>query len=189
MNGLKRIWPYLMACTLVVIVPARQGLAQQNSGASKPSVQYAPADRDGQHGFDFSIGTWKTRLSRLQHPLTGSPTWVEYDGTSVVRNVWDGRANLEEFEAVGPAGHIEGLTLRLYNPQSHQWNHNWATSNDGTVNQPMVGEFKNGRGEFFDQEPFKGRAIFVYDGFGRTSLRIRVVLNRHFRTMGAKLGK
>jgi hypothetical protein len=28
--------------------------------------------RDGQHDFDFEIGTWKTHLSRLQHPLTGS---------------------------------------------------------------------------------------------------------------------
>jgi hypothetical protein len=25
----------------------------------------------------------------------------------------------------------------------------------------MIGEFKNGRGEFFDQEPFNGRTILV----------------------------
>jgi hypothetical protein len=29
------------------------------------------------------------------------------------------------------------------------------------MGQPMFGEFKNGRGEFFDQEPFKGRTILV----------------------------
>jgi hypothetical protein len=29
------------------------------------------------------------------------------------------------------------------------------------MTQPTMGEFKNGRGEFFDQEPFKGRAILV----------------------------
>ena len=150
----------VLACSLVVILQL-QGLAQQTSDASKASVQDAPAERDGQNDFDFSIGTWKTHLSRLQHPLTGSTTWVEYGGTSVVRKIWNGRANLEEFEAVGPAGHIEGLTLRLYNPQSRQWNQNWAVSNDGTLSQPMIGEFKDGRGEFFDQEPFKGRAILV----------------------------
>ena len=27
--------------------------------------------------------------------------------------------------------------------------------------QPMVGEFKNGRGEFYDQELWKGRAVYV----------------------------
>ncbi len=119
------------------------------------------AARDGQSDFDFAIGSWKTHLTRRLHPLTGSTTWVEYDGSAVVRKVWNGRANLEEFEADGPAGHIEGLTLRLYNSESHQWSDNWATSNDGTISQPMIGEFKNGRGESYDQEPFNGRAIFV----------------------------
>jgi hypothetical protein len=58
-------------------------------------------------------------------------------------------------------GHIEGLTLRLYNPQSHQWNLYRANSKDGTLGQRMIGEFKNGRGEFFNQEPFNARAILV----------------------------
>lgn len=118
-------------------------------------------ERDGQHDFDFEIGTWHTHLKRLLHPLTGSTTWVEYEGTTVVRMVWNGRANLVELEADGPAGHIEGLNLRLYNPQSHQWSLNFANSNGGTLSQPTIGEFKNGRGEFFDQEPFNGRTIFV----------------------------
>jgi len=88
-------------------------------------------------------------LSRLLHPLTGSTTWVEFEGTTVVRKVWNGRANLVELEANSPAGHIEGLSLRLYNPQSHQWSLNFANSIDGTLNQPTIGEFNNGRGEFF----------------------------------------
>lgn len=111
--------------------------------------------------FYFEIGTWKTHLLRLLHPLTGSTTWVEYEGTTVVRKVWNGRANLIELEADGPAGHFEGLSLRLYNPQSHQWSLNFANSNGGTMSQPTIGEFKNGRGEFFDQETLNGRAIYV----------------------------
>src|SRR6185295_19979033 len=74
--------------------------------------------RDGQHDFDFEIGTWKTHLRRLVRPLTGSTTLVEYEGTTVVRKVWNGRANLVELKANGPAGSFEGLSLRLYNPQS-----------------------------------------------------------------------
>jgi hypothetical protein len=73
---------------------------------------------DGQHDFDFEIGAWKTHLRRLLRPLTGSTTWVEYEGTTVVRKVWNGRANLVELKVDGPAGHFEGLSLRLYNPQS-----------------------------------------------------------------------
>jgi hypothetical protein len=116
---------------------------------------------DGQHDFDFEIGTWKTHLRRLLRPLTGSTTWVEYEGTTVVRKVWNGRANLVELKVDGPAGHFEGLSLRLYNPQSRQWSLNFANINDGTLSQPTIGEFKDGRGEFYDQEMYNGRAILV----------------------------
>jgi len=161
MNTLKYVRALLMLCSLVVVLQPVQGLTQQNSDASKTSVQHTPTERDGQHDFDFEVGTWKTHLKRLLHPLTGSTTWVEYEGTTVVRKVWNGRANLVELKADGPEGHFEGLNVRLYNPQSHQWSLNCANSKDGTLSQPTIGEFKNGRGEFFDQETLNGRAIYV----------------------------
>lgn len=70
-----------------------------------------------------------------------------------------------ELEAKGPAGRIEGVGLRLYDPQSHQWTLNWASSSDGKLENSMTGEFKDGRGLFFDQEIYKGRAIYVRNGF------------------------
>ena len=70
--------------------------------------------RDGQHDFDFEIGSWTTELSRLVSPLSGSSEWVEYGGTSVVRPVWDGLANLVELDVSGSAGRIQALSLRLY---------------------------------------------------------------------------
>jgi hypothetical protein len=132
--------------------------------SSMPAQQTGP-ERDGQHDFDFEIGTWKTHLTRLQHPLTGSTTWIEYEGTSVVRKVWNGRANLVELKVAGPAGQIEGLSLRLYNPESRQWSLNFANINGGTMGPATIGEFRNGRGEFFDQEPFNGRTILVRNVF------------------------
>jgi hypothetical protein len=159
MNGLKRISACVLAGILVFIVQPHNGLAQQNSEASTNSLQHT--ERDGQHDFDFEIGTWKTHLRRLVHPLTGSTSWVDYEGTSVVRKVWSGRANLVELVAEGAAGHFEGLNLRLYNPESHQWSLNFANSNSGTLSQPTIGEFKNGHGGFVDQETLSGRAILV----------------------------
>jgi hypothetical protein len=100
-------------------------------------------------------------MSRLQHPLTGSGTWTELDGTVAVRKVWDGRANLAEIVADGPSGHLQFLSLRLYDPASHQWSLNFANTNGGTLGVPLIGEFNNGRGEFYDQEPFNGRTILV----------------------------
>lgn len=134
------------------------GAAQQNSAAVNVAQ---PPGRDGRNDFDFEIGTWRTHLKRLLHPLSGSTTWVECEGTSVVRKVWSGKANVVELEADCPGGHFEGLSLRLYNPESHQWSLNFSNSNDGTLGQPTVGEFKNGRGEFYDQEAFNRRAILV----------------------------
>src|SRR5205814_2159686 len=79
---------------------------------------------------------WRTHLKRLVHPLSGSTTWAEYDGTTTVRPVWDGRANLVELEVNGPAGHIEGMSLRLYNPKSHQWSLNFPHSGLATMDSP-----------------------------------------------------
>ena len=124
---------------------------------------HAQTARDGSHDFDFEIGSWKTHLKRLQKPLSGSATWIEYEGTTVVRKVWDGKANLVELEVdqIGKPGHIEGLSLRLYNPDSRQWSLNFASSAGGGMAQPTIGEFKDGRGEFIDQETHNGRAILV----------------------------
>jgi hypothetical protein len=155
-----------------IVPPASKGqppanpetLAHQNSDTTKTSVQQTQAERDGQHDFDFEVGSWNIHLKRLDHRLVGSKNWVEFDGTSVTRKVWGGRADLEEFETDSPVGgHIEGLTLRLYDPQTHQWSIYWATSKSGAMGPPMIGEFKNGRGEFFDTEPSgpNGRAVLV----------------------------
>lgn len=133
------------------------------AGARAPQAAKAGAEtpRDGQHDFDFEIGTWRTHLKRLAHPLSGSSEWVEYEGVTTVRKVWNGRANLVELTADGPDGHFEGLNLRLYNPRSRQWSLNFANSSGGTLGRPTIGRFVDGRGEFYDQEDFDGRAIFV----------------------------
>jgi hypothetical protein len=130
---------------------------------------------DGQHDFDFEFGRWHVHLERLVKPLTHSTTWVTLDGTSVVRPVWNGLANLGELEVDGPNGHIEGLSFRVYDPRARQWRIHWANSADGALGQAMVGGFRNGRGEFYDQEDFNGRAIFVrfiFSDITKTSFKI-----------------
>jgi hypothetical protein len=138
------------------------------------STTPAAAAVSGQRDFDWQIGGWKIRMSRLQQPLSASTTWTELTGTVVVQKVWEGRANLAEITADGPSGHLEFLSLRLFNPQSHQWSLNFASSSRGTLSTPMVGEFHGGRGEFYDQESFKGRMIlvrFVFADIGTGSSR------------------
>ena len=112
--------------------------------------------------FDFEIGTWHTHLKVLDHPLTGSTTWIEMDGTSVIRKIWDGRANLVELEVTGPNGKkTEGLSLRLFDPVAKTWSLNYANSAMGTMTAPTIGTFTNGRGEFYDHEDYGGRTVYV----------------------------
>lgn len=157
MNALKHLRNSVLFCSLLLVLQPCQAYAQQNP----PTTAQASKERDGQHDFDFEIGTWKTHVKRLVRPLSGSTTWVEYNGTTVVRKVMKGRANLVELIMDGPAGHFEGVSLRLYNPDSRQWSLNFSNLASGTMSIPTIGEFKNGRGEFFNQETINGRSIFV----------------------------
>ena len=133
---------------------------------------------DGQHDFDFAFGEWHTHVSRLVNPLTGSTTWAEYEGTHTVHKVWDGRANLGELRIEGPAGRIEAMSPRLYNPQSHEWSISYANPGSGTLSPPVVGRFKDGRGEFYGQDTLaNGRAVLVreiYTPIDASSRRLEV---------------
>lgn len=157
--SLSRLFLFPILAFAVFISLATPAHSQNNSATTtKGSVHAA---RDGQHDFDFDLGTWKTHSSRLMHPLTGSKDWKDMDGITVVKKVWGGRANIAEYKADGPAGHVELLSLRWYNPAAHQWNLDFATPNVGTLGVPGVGEFRNGRGDFYDQEEINGKYVLV----------------------------
>jgi hypothetical protein len=126
-----------------------------------PSGDAEPGMRDGQRDFDFSVGTWRTRIRRLAHPLTASREWVDLAGTVTVSKVWNGRATLEELRADGGATHVEGLTLRLYDPQARQWSLYWANSASGTLRAPSVGAFRHGNGAFYSRDEVDGRTVLV----------------------------
>ncbi len=126
------------------------------TGAAQP--------RDGQHDFDFVLGRWDVKLSRLRKPLSGSTTWDEYEGTAEARPLWDGRANIDEFRVHCAATdtHLDGLTLRLYNPETREWSLYWANGANGLLAMPpTVGRFTDAGGEFFDEEEYDGRPIKV----------------------------
>lgn len=170
MNTFRRIGNCFLLGTLVCFLPCVPAFPQ----AADPAATEPEQLHDGQHDFDWQLGTWKIHMQRLQHPLTGSTTWTELDGTVVVRKVWDGRANLAEIVADGPSGHLEFLSMRLYDPAARQWSLHFANTKGGTLGVPLIGEFKNGRGEFYDQETFNGRMIlvrFVFESLTADSTR------------------
>lgn len=159
-----------IGCACLALV----SLLALDAAAQTPRADASVAAEEGQHAFDWEIGTWKTEVRRLAAPLSASSEWVEYTGTSVVREVLDGRANLVELRVEGPAGRIDGMSLRLYNPRTGQWNLNYASAGNGALTRPVHGGFRNGRGEFHGQEEIDGHVVlvrFVISGITADSAR------------------
>jgi hypothetical protein len=129
---------------------------------------------DGRADFDFLIGRWSVHNRRLRERLKGSQDWEEFEGTSVARKVLGGLGNVDEITLERASGRVEGMTVRLYDPTSHQWSLYWADTVNGGLQTPLIGGFANGRGEFFAQEPFEGRHIFsrfIWSEITETSCR------------------
>jgi hypothetical protein len=148
---------YLPLFLLIAIFPSSFRAQTTSNPASLPQ-------RDGSHDFDFVIGDWKAHVRRLPDRLNNSSTWVEYDGISKHKKLLDSNANFEEFDVTSSDKklRIKAQTLRLYNPTSHQWSIYLVDLDNGTLSlPPVVGQFTGKRGEFFDQEDYKGRAILV----------------------------
>lgn len=150
----------LSAALFVGEVPALSRFADAQASVNRSTA----TQRDGSHDFDFLIGDWKAHVRRLPERLKGSNVWVEYNGISNHKKLLDSNANFEEFD-VSTSDHklrIKAQTLRMYNPESHQWSIYLVDLDKGTLDlPPVVGDFNGKRGEFYNQQIWEGRAVLV----------------------------
>ena len=89
-----RVYTLLLSGSMIALQTVQRTEPLRHVSEARSLPQTAE-QRDGQRDFDFEIGTWNTKLSRLSKPMSGSSTWVEYTGTTTVRKVWDGRRTAE----------------------------------------------------------------------------------------------
>lgn len=149
----RRILNVALFATLVCVVAA-SGVAAPTSASSTIA--------DGQRDFDWEVGTWRSSVQVLADPLSESPDeWLEFTGTSTVRPLMDRRANVVEFEVSGPAGRIEALNLRLYEPQAQRWSLTFVSMRDGLLTPAVRGGFRDGVGEFYGDDQLGDRPIKV----------------------------
>ena len=163
MARLRKHVPLHLAAA-AMLLPALQAHAGPAEQAPKPVPAPPAAQHDGAHDFDFLIGDWKAHVKRLPDRLVGSNKWIEYEGISRHKKLLDSNANFEEFDVRNREQglRIKAQTLRLYNPDSRQWSIYLLDLDKGTLGTPpVVGQFTGRRGEFYDQEDYKGRAILV----------------------------
>jgi hypothetical protein len=59
-------------------------------------------------------------------------------------------------------GASQGVTLRLYDPNTQEWSIYWASNLSGTLDIPMIGKFDrhNGVGTFYAHETHEGRHVY-----------------------------
>jgi hypothetical protein len=150
---------YLRHCSQIAAL-AVLACASGAIAADSAPIQ-AAITRDGAHDFDFDFGVWHTQITRRLHPLSDSTESMKLSGTVTIRQVWGGKAQLEEIEADGPQGHWEGMSLFLYDPAAHQWSQTFIGSASGVFTPGFVGSFHNGKGELFQQDTLDGRSVLV----------------------------
>ena len=161
---IKRLHYFSAAALAAGILSTSAAQAGPDGVAPNIAPPAAFMQHDGAHDFDFLIGNWRAHVWRLPDRLVGSNRWIEYTGISNHTKLLDTNANFEQFEveSVDKTLHIKAQTLRIYNPASHQWSIYGLDLDNGALSMPPeVGQFTGNRGEFFDQEDFKGRAIIV----------------------------
>jgi hypothetical protein len=115
---------------------------------------------DGRNDFDFLVGTWKVHHRMLRARLKGSTEWIEFEGETILRKILNGIGNIDENVIYMPNGPVHAISLRLFNPASKEWSIFWSTDKTGTLDIPMVGKFKDGRGEFYAQEVHDGKRVY-----------------------------
>ena len=104
---------------------SQSGPTRAQAVPANKQAQDNASQHDGQHDFDFLIGAWNIHLKRLVHHLSASHEWIELDGTTVCKSLFDGRAEIEEMNV-------------------DRWSIWWANAKDGAISPPpVIGEFKN----------------------------------------------
>jgi hypothetical protein len=145
---------------LAAILVVAAALCWPAAAAAQTQPSQPATGRDGARDFDWEIGGWDT-VVRVRAPLSEDAAWTEFRGASIVHSFSDGRANLVDLDVANGARRIQGVSLRLYNPQTGQWSLNFASMRDGVMTAPVHGAFENGRGVFYGQETVDGRVVLV----------------------------
>jgi len=135
----------------LLVVPARE----------MPRAADSAVLRSGAHDFDFLSGRWSAHISHILNPFADGQRVVELDGTIAVSEVWNGRGWLEQIDADGSGIHWGGMALFLHNSKGRQWSQFFVNGQSGVWAAPMIGEFRNGRGEFYSQDGYDGRTVLV----------------------------
>ena len=96
-------------------------LVEPFSISSDGSLAITASETSSKHDFDYLVGNWNIRNRTLKEPLVGSDEWQEFDATQELRLLLLGQGNFDIFRTELDGKPFEGLTVRLFDPQTRLW--------------------------------------------------------------------
>lgn len=112
--------------------------------------------------FDFIMGHWHVRHSRLNARLADCHEWTDFEGTSSTSKILGGAGNVEDNQMFFPEGTFRAAAIRSYCAKSGTWSIWWLDGRHPTaLQQPVVGRFENGIGIFYADDVLGDRPIKV----------------------------
>jgi hypothetical protein len=111
--------------------------------------------------FDYLVGRWTIKNRTLKEPLSGSESWDEFDANQELRPILLGLGNFDIFRTTFAGKPFEGLTVRLFDPNTRLWTIYWADSNEMKLDDGKVGSFDGDEGDFFGREIVAGKDVIV----------------------------
>lgn len=102
--------------------------------------------------FDFFAGTWDVASRWRVDFLDPGSDWEEFPAVCHGSRHFDGGASFDEISF--PTKNFSGLTLRLLDTATGQWSLYWASARTGKLCPPMLGQFKDGVGEFYGEDVY-----------------------------------
>lgn len=121
----------------------------------------AASSTSSKHDFDFYVGKWKLHNRRLKTRLDNCTEWEEFESTQEMYKVLDGLGNIDNYLASFDDVPFEGMSVRLFNPETRLWCIYWADSNQGVLQPGVFGSFENNVAHFFTKDIFNNKPIVV----------------------------
>ena len=142
---------FVMACTGAARSAAADAPAPLPPG-------YSLAHLGDVHDFDYFVGGWITKQRRLKARGVGSRDWEEFPAVECLTPYLDGLATVDELYM--PTKKRAGLTVRVFDVESHRWSIYWVSGESGPLD-PVVGGFQGNHGEFYAQDEDDHRPVKV----------------------------
>jgi hypothetical protein len=129
--------------------------------SSDGTLALTASESSSKNDFDYLVGKWNIRNRTLREPLAGSDEWEEFNATQELRQILLGLGNVDIFHTEFDGKPFEGLTVRLFSPETRLWTIYWADSNEMKLDDGKVGSFDGDIGDFFGRETVAGKDVIV----------------------------